>query len=249
MSLDCSESVPLWLLYEDEVEAWRAAQSPAVARWLARAKFQGRKPSRRAAAGCRRRHRGGGGRLGQTSGRHCRSGMRRASSSGCRRAVFVLPSNSRRPRPLSCAWALPMEAIGSTVIVRQRAKSASVEAPPNADMQFVALAAEVAAHGARLDQYARRATWGPAQLAAAARRLAERHQADLSGVGGRGSARPRIFPPFMPSDAPAARRRGWSSCAGRRAGGERLSARDAWWAKACASTAAASTSSRAPAWR
>src|SRR5260370_10099753 len=43
MSLDSSDSVPLWLLYENEIEAWRAAQTPLIARWLAEQNFKGEK--------------------------------------------------------------------------------------------------------------------------------------------------------------------------------------------------------------
>src|SRR3984957_4464545 len=43
MNLDSSDSVPLWLLYENEIDAWRASQSPPVARWLAEQNFKGEK--------------------------------------------------------------------------------------------------------------------------------------------------------------------------------------------------------------
>ena len=43
MNLDSSDSVPLWLLYENEIEAWCAAQTPLVARWLAEQNFKGEK--------------------------------------------------------------------------------------------------------------------------------------------------------------------------------------------------------------
>src|SRR6202035_253501 len=43
MTLDSNDSVPLWLLYENEIEAWRAAQTPLVARWLAEQNFKGEK--------------------------------------------------------------------------------------------------------------------------------------------------------------------------------------------------------------
>src|ERR1700678_3444920 len=43
MSLDRSDSVPLWLLYENEVEAWRATLAPPLARWLALQNFKGEK--------------------------------------------------------------------------------------------------------------------------------------------------------------------------------------------------------------
>ena len=44
MNLDGgSESIPLWLLYENEIEAWRAAQMPQVARWISEQNFKGEK--------------------------------------------------------------------------------------------------------------------------------------------------------------------------------------------------------------
>jgi hypothetical protein len=38
-----SESVPLWLLYEDEFDAWRAKQSAFVRQWLIEQNFKGEK--------------------------------------------------------------------------------------------------------------------------------------------------------------------------------------------------------------
>ena len=43
MNLDASDSVPLWLLYENEIEAWRAAQTPPAERWLGLQNFKGEK--------------------------------------------------------------------------------------------------------------------------------------------------------------------------------------------------------------
>src|SRR5258707_2689478 len=43
MSLESSDSIPLWLLYENEIDAWRALQTPPVARWLAEQNFKGEK--------------------------------------------------------------------------------------------------------------------------------------------------------------------------------------------------------------
>jgi leucyl aminopeptidase len=40
MSADDSASVPLWLLYDDEIEAWRATQPPRVASWLDEQSFK-----------------------------------------------------------------------------------------------------------------------------------------------------------------------------------------------------------------
>jgi hypothetical protein len=35
------DSIPLWLLHENEVEAWRATLAPPLARWLALQNFKG----------------------------------------------------------------------------------------------------------------------------------------------------------------------------------------------------------------
>ena len=43
MQVDSSVPVPLWLLYEDEIEAWRAEQSPPVRQWLIEQNFKGEK--------------------------------------------------------------------------------------------------------------------------------------------------------------------------------------------------------------
>src|SRR5665213_2407809 len=40
MNPNSSVSIPLWLLYEDEIEAWRGAQSASVRRWLAEQNFK-----------------------------------------------------------------------------------------------------------------------------------------------------------------------------------------------------------------
>src|ERR1700677_4400488 len=44
MNLDGgSDSIPLWRFYENEIEAWRAAQIPQVARWITEQNFKGEK--------------------------------------------------------------------------------------------------------------------------------------------------------------------------------------------------------------
>src|ERR1700733_2771084 len=37
------DSIPLWLLHENEVDAWRATLAPPLARWLAEQNFKGEK--------------------------------------------------------------------------------------------------------------------------------------------------------------------------------------------------------------
>src|SRR5271170_6639791 len=43
MSIDGSAAVPLWLLYEDEIDAWRSAAPPVAANWLAEQNFRAEK--------------------------------------------------------------------------------------------------------------------------------------------------------------------------------------------------------------
>ncbi len=57
MNLGSNVSIPLWLLYEDEIEGWRAAPAPLARQWLAEQNFKAEKHRVRAVAGCRRRHR------------------------------------------------------------------------------------------------------------------------------------------------------------------------------------------------
>src|ERR1700723_3114030 len=180
MNLDASDSVPLWLLYENEVEAWRATQAPALARWLALQNFKGEK------------HRvvvlpdSGGGLSGAVGG----LGKRQGELSLWHAAGFVerLP-----PRRFRLAQQFTREeatqlclgfAYGGYRFDRYRPskngpsknETASVEAPPNADVQFVALAAGSLGMGRDWINTPAQ-DMGPVELAAAARALAERHQA------------------------------------------------------------------------
>jgi leucyl aminopeptidase len=43
MNVDGNVSLPLWLLYEHEIEVWRAAQSAPVAQWLLEQNFKAEK--------------------------------------------------------------------------------------------------------------------------------------------------------------------------------------------------------------
>src|SRR6266478_3243401 len=175
MSLESSDSVPLWLLYENEIDAWRAAQPPPVARWLAEQNFKGDK------------HRvvllpdSSGGLAAAVGG----LGKRQGDLSLWHAAGFVERLPSRRFRlaqEFSAAEATQLclgFAYGAYRFDRYRAArsdAASVEAPPNADVRYAALAAE-SLRMARDWINTPAADLGPVQLALAVRRLAERHQA------------------------------------------------------------------------
>jgi leucyl aminopeptidase len=175
MNLDSSEPVPLWLLYEDEIDAWRAAQTAPTARWLALQNFKGEKhrvvllPD--SAGGLAAAVGGLGRRQGGLSLWHAAGIAERLPP----RRFHLVQEFTRDEATQLCAGF----AYGAYRFDRYRpskSDAASVEAPPNADVQFVALAAE-SLRMARDWINTPAADFGPVQLAAAAHRLAERHQA------------------------------------------------------------------------
>ena len=175
MAVESSDSIPLWLLYEHEVDAWRAAQTAAVARWLSLQNFRGEKhrvvllPD--AAGGIAAAVAGLGRRSGELSLWHAAGFVER-----------LPPRRFRLAQPFTAAEATQLclgFAYGGYRFERYRpvkSEAASVEAPPNADVHYVALAAE-SSRMARDWINTPAADFGPAELAAVARRLAERHQA------------------------------------------------------------------------
>jgi leucyl aminopeptidase len=175
MNLDNSISVPLWLLYEDEVEAWRAGQ-PALARqWLTEQNFKGERhrvlllPD---AAGTLAAAVGG---LGKRQG-----GVSLWHAAGI--AERLPPRRFKLAQEFSAAEATQLSLGFSYAAYRfdryRQAKNdaATLEAPVNADANFVAHASE-ALHMARDWINTPAADFGPAELAAAARQLAATHQA------------------------------------------------------------------------
>jgi leucyl aminopeptidase len=175
MNLDGRDSVPLWLLYENDIDAWCATQTPAVARWLAEQNFKGEKhrvvllPD--AAGGLAAAVGGLGRRQGELSLWHAAGFVDRLPP---RRFRLVQEFTAEEATQLCLGVAY-----GSYRFDRYRpAKSdtASIEAPPNADVRYVTLAAE-SLRMARDWINTPAQDLGPVELAAAARRLAERHQA------------------------------------------------------------------------
>ena len=173
---DPLHSVPLWLLYDDEIESWRAAQAPAVRTWISEQNFKGEKhrvilvPDPRGAldmavGGLGKRH--GGLSLWHAAGFPERLPSRR----------FQLAQRWSDAEATQLALGF---AYGAYRFERYRpAKServAILEAPPNADMDYVALAAE-SLKLARDMVNTPAADMGPAELGLAARLLAERHHA------------------------------------------------------------------------
>jgi leucyl aminopeptidase len=174
MTLEGIPSVPLWLLYEDELDAWRAAQSTEVGSWLVEQNFKAEKhrvllvPD---AAGTLRLAVGGlGRRQGELSLWHA--------------AGFAERLPPRRYR-LAQAWSDAEAtqlclgfACGAYRFDRYRRlkaeRAASIEPPTNADLEFVDLAAE-ALRMARDWINTPASDFGPVELAAAAGELAGRH--------------------------------------------------------------------------
>src|SRR6267154_5096636 len=175
MNLGSSVSVPLWLLYEDEIEAWRASQPAPARQWLIEQNFRAEKhrvvllPDQ---AGALAAAVGGlGKRLGELSLWHAAGIVERLPS---RRFRLVQEFSDAEATQLCLGFAY-----GGYRFDRYRAArndAASVEAPPNADVRYVALATE-SLRMARDWINTPASDLGPAELGAAARRLAERHQA------------------------------------------------------------------------
>jgi leucyl aminopeptidase len=170
-------SLPLWLLYEDEVDAWRVAQPPTARQWLIEQSFKAE------------RHRvvllpdAAGSVAGAVAG----LGKRQGEVSLWHAAGLVerLPLHRfRLAQEFAAAEATQLALgflYGAYRFDRYRAcknEMASLDPPPNADMAFVARAAE-SLRMARDWINTPAADFGPTQLAAAARQIAERHQASF----------------------------------------------------------------------
>ncbi len=167
----------MWLLHEDEVEAWAAAQSPTLRRWVGEQNFKGERhrvvllPD--AQGGLAGALGGLGKRQGPLSLWHAagiaeRLPPRRYSLA----AAFRAP-----PRPPSSPWALPTRptASSATNASSPSARRVSIRRPI-ADLGYVAAAAESLAMARDWINTPAR-DFGPAELAAAVQRLAERHAA------------------------------------------------------------------------
>jgi leucyl aminopeptidase len=175
MNVDSTDSVPLWLLYENEIEAWRATQTPPLARWLAEQNFKGEKhrvvllPD--SAGGLAAAVGGLGRRQGELSLWHAAGFVERLPA---RRFRLAQEFTAEEATQLCLGFAY-----GGYRFDRYRpakGDAATIEAPANADVRYVALAAE-SLRMARDWINTPAADLGPAELALAARQLAERHQA------------------------------------------------------------------------
>ena len=176
MTADDAVTVPLWLLYDDEVEAWRATQTPFVRSWLNEHGFKGERhrvlsvPDSNGAVAMAI---GGlGKRQGPLSLWH-----------GAGFAERLPPRRYRLAQQFSDGEATQLQLgflYGAYRFERYRQpkleRAALLEPPPNADQIFVSVAAE-SLRLARDLINTPAGDLGPAELAAAARQLAERHRA------------------------------------------------------------------------
>ena len=175
MIADAVNSIPLWMLYEDELDEWRPRQSPRVSSWMQEHNFKAERhrllliPD---ANGALEMAVGGiGRRQGGLSLWHSCGLAERLPP---RRFHFAQPWSESDATQLSLGFAY-----GAYRFERYRPKSdrsASVDAPANADQHFVALAAESLKLARDLINTPA-GDMGPAQLAAAARQLANTHGA------------------------------------------------------------------------
>lgn len=167
--------IPLWLLYDDEFESWRARQAPPARQWLIEQNFRAEKhrvaliPDNdgviaTAVAGL-------GKRQGELSLWHAAGLVEK-----------LPPRRYRLAQDFGAAEATQLALgvrYGAYRFDRYRAcktELASIEAPPSADMTYVARAAE-SLRMARDWINTPAGDFGPAQLAAAAHQVAERHGA------------------------------------------------------------------------
>jgi leucyl aminopeptidase len=175
MNVGSNSSTPLWLLYEDEIERWRAGQSPLARQWLGEQNFKAEKhrvvllPDSSGGIACAVA--GLGKRQGELSLWHA-AGL--AERLPARRFRFAQEFSSGDATQLALGFAY-----GGYRFERYRSSKnelASLDPPPNADMAYVANAAE-SLRMARDWINTPAGDFGPSQLAAAARQVADRHQA------------------------------------------------------------------------
>jgi leucyl aminopeptidase len=175
MTSGTNSPLPLWLLHEDEIDSWRADQSPLARQWLVEQNFKGEKHrvvllpdaggvAAAAVAGL-------GKRLGELSLWHAAGLVERLPA---RRFRLAQEFSATEATQLALGFAY-----GAYRFDRYRAsknESASLEPPANADMAFVTHTAE-SVRMARDWINTPAGDFGPVQLAAAARQVAELHHA------------------------------------------------------------------------
>jgi leucyl aminopeptidase len=178
MTVETHASVPLWLLYEEEVDAWRKAQSAQTAGWLSAQNFKGEKHRVVLVPDAR----------GEVAMAVGGLGRRQGTLSLWHAAGFAerLPAGSYHlAQSFGDAEATQIAlgfAYGAYRFERYRAgraeRAAVLDSPRNADMRFVVSANEALTLARDLINTPA-SDLGPAQLAAAARALGERHGAEV----------------------------------------------------------------------
>jgi leucyl aminopeptidase len=170
-----SESVPLWLLYEDELDAWRGTQPAFVRQWLIEQNFKGEKhrvllmPDSDGALAFAIA--GLGKRTGDLSLWHAAGFAERLPP---RRFRLAQNFTTQEATQLCLGFAYGLYRFDRYRAAKSDA--ASLESPVNADMNFVTNAVD-SLRMARDWINTPAADFGPAELAGAARHIAERHQA------------------------------------------------------------------------
>jgi len=173
-----SESVPLWLLYEDQLDAWRATQSAFVRQWLIEQNFKAEKhrvllmPDSDGALSCAIA--GLGKRAGDLSLWHAAGFAERLPP---RRFRLAQNFTTQEATQLCLGFAYGLYRFDRYRAAKSDA--ASLESPANADMNFVTNAVD-SLRMARDWINTPAADFGPAELAGAARHIAERHQATFN---------------------------------------------------------------------
>jgi leucyl aminopeptidase len=182
--------LPLWLIHEEDVDAWRAAQEPHVGAWLGEHHFKGEKHRVLLVPDCA----GGAcmavGGLGKRQGslslwhaagivdrlpaRRYRLAQRFADAEATQLALGFAYGGYRFERYRSSKTGSSKTGSSKTGPCKPES-GASVELPENADAAFVKLAAEALCM-ARDWINTPASDLGPAELAAAAISLAERHR-------------------------------------------------------------------------
>ena len=175
MNVGSNSSTPLWLLYEDEIERWRHASAPLARQWLGEQNFKAEKhrvvllPNSDGSTACAVA--GLGKRQGELSLWHA-AGL--AERLPARRFRLAQEFSAGDATQLALGFAY-----GGYRFERYRSSKnelAGLEPPSNADMAYVANAAE-SLRMARDWINTPAGDFGPPQLAAAARQVADRHQA------------------------------------------------------------------------
>ncbi len=179
MNTDSAAAIALWLLHDDEIEAWAASQSPMLRRWVGEQNFKGERhrvvllPD--AQGGLSAALGGLGKRQGSISLWHAAGIAERLPP---RRYVLQQSFGAAEATQIALGFAYASYRFERYKRVKPE-HCAGIEPPRNADLVYVEAAAQSLAM-ARDWINTPAGDFGPAELAAAARRLAERHAASYT---------------------------------------------------------------------